>query len=101
MRVCVCLSERVRECVRACECECESERERVCVLVCVYVYVCVIVCEAIRCFLNPTTNTTANKFKTLFSAEVKGSSGAFQMIVYPCPERTHDAVMHHIAKPFL
>jgi hypothetical protein len=38
--------------------------------------------EAMKCFLNPMTNTTANKSKALFRAELKGISGALQIIAY-------------------
>jgi hypothetical protein len=41
--------------------------------------------EAIKYFLNPTTNTTANKSKVLFKVELKEIFGALQMIAYRRP----------------
>jgi hypothetical protein len=38
--------------------------------------------EAMKCFLNLMMNTTANKSKMLFSAELKGMFSALQMIAY-------------------
>jgi hypothetical protein len=64
---------------------------------------CITLREAIKYFLNPTTNTTANKSNTLFSVDLKGMSGALQMISYqtPKPEQMHGASMHYVAEPFL
>jgi predicted deacetylase len=41
--------------------------------------------EAMKYFLNPTTNMTADKSKALLRAELKGTSGALQMIAYRRP----------------